>query len=339
MNMPGAVNKEYNPFAPENVLQSPSHSLNWVFSKGFGLPFGYTLLAYGEPKSGKSLISYLLASELHRTDKDAIAIKFDTEMRGEAQLNSAWGIDPDRFFINDTNQPTEIFDKITGEIKEMLEEGAPIKMIIIDSLKAICGPKESGAESVIDHIIGDNAMVLQRGLKAILPVIRKHKIALVLTNQIVANMDGGLYGPKTKMAGGFFMKHFAEYYLQVSRDNSADGKKDLMGNALVNENIKDFKDNKEITGHKIYVKMTDSSFGVAGRSGEFTIDYNKGLINAHEEIFLLAKNLGLVEQPNNRTYIFDGVKYNSKQEFLDAIKDDKKVSNKIIQTIRDKESS
>ena len=57
--MEGAIDSEYNPFAPQNVLRSPSPSLNWIFGQGSGLPFGYSAIFYGPPKGGKSLSSYL----------------------------------------------------------------------------------------------------------------------------------------------------------------------------------------------------------------------------------------------------------------------------------------
>jgi RecA/RadA recombinase len=215
----------------------------------------------------------------------------------------------------------------------MIEAGCPIKLIIIDSLSGIAGPKEVNAESTSDHIIGDNAMTLQRGLKAILPLVRTNNIGLILTAHVRANLDAGMYGPKIKMGGGWYMKHFAEMYIEVNRDNSKDGKADLLGKTLTDDSVKDFKDNKEITGHKIYVKMTENSLGVAGRSGEFTIDYEKGLINTHEEVFQLGANTGVIDRPNNRSYIFNEIKYNSKEECLTAIRDNKELSDKIVSAV------
>jgi RecA/RadA recombinase len=333
----GAVSSSYDAFTPENVIASPSPSLNWVCGKPGGLPKGFSMIAWGLPKTGKSLISYLFAGNLHQTDPDAIVVRFDTEMRSKAQMNGNWGIDYDRFIAIDANTGSGIFDVINGEIKDMLEQGAPIKMIIIDSLQGISGPKETNAESTSDHIIGDNAMTLQRGLKAILPIIRKYNIGLILTAHVRANMDAGMYGPKIKMSGGWYMKHFAEMYLEVSRDNSKDGKVDLLGKSLTDDTVKDFKDNKEITGHKIYVKMSENSLGVAGRSGEFTIDYIKGLVNTHEEVFQLGINTGVVQRPNNRTYVFEDKQFTSKEAFLTAIRDDSTLSKNIINKVHDRD--
>jgi hypothetical protein len=335
MSIDGAADLTKDLYADENVLRSPSPSLNWIFGRPGGIIFGYSTILFGKPKGGKSLASYLFAGQLHQSDSEALVVRFDTELRAAQSSNAEmFGIDPGRFIAINSNQATGIFDVINGEIKEMLEAGAPIKLIIIDSLQGIAGPKETSADSTSNHIIGDNAMTLQRGLKAILPIIRKYNIALILTAHVRDNLDAGMYGPKLKMGGGWYMKHFGETYVEVTRDNSKESKVDMLGQQLVDENVKDFKDNKEITGHKIYVKMTENSLGVAGRSGEFTIDYTKGLINTHEEVFVLGCNTGIIEKPNNRTYTFEGKTFTSKGDCLKAIRDDKELYKSILAKVK-----
>lgn len=331
-SMDGAVDKEYDPFAKGNVLQSKSPSLNWIFGKGAGIPFGYSAVLFGPPKSGKSLVSNLFAGALHQADKNAMVIKFNTEMREEGQMADYWGVDQDRYIAYNVNQPELIFDRIVREIAPMVEDGMPLKLIVIDSLQGIQGIRESQAESITNQQIGDSALTIQKGLKAILPIIRKHKIALICTSHIRANLDAGMYGPKEKMAGAWAQKHFFEYFVEIKRDNSAESKADVLGNKFEDDGAKDFRGNKEVTGHKIYAKMSESSVGVAGRSGEFTLSYKEGLVNTYEEVFEMAKNLGLVERPNNRTYVMDGVQYSSKAEFAEALKDEK-IAKKILDQV------
>lgn len=326
--MEGAVDDNYDFYAPGNILRSGSPSLNWIYGKGCGLPFGLSTIFYGPAKAGKSLASYLMAGQLHKDNPEAIVIRFDTEFRSEPlKKDNMWGIDPDRFIAYNTNDPTQIYDRITGEIREMLEEGAPIKLIIIDSITVMKGVKRMGKDSVADHLMGDASLTTGIGLQNILPVIRKHKVAFICTTHIRANFDAGMYGPKTKMAGGHSLKHFFEYYIEVKRDNSADSKiEDKEGGT-------DFRGKKEILGHKIYVKMAESTRGVAGRTGEFTIDYKKGLINVGEEIATLAKRYKLVEMPNNRTYIVGDKKYTSKAAFNKALEEDQELAQSLLQKI------
>jgi len=325
--MEGAVKDDYDPFAPPNVLRSPSPSLNWIFGKGSGIPYGYSAIFYGEPKAGKSLASYLFTAQMHKDTEDGICIRFDTEMRADAQLDPNWGIDPERYMAYNVNDPKEIYDRISNELSEMLEQGMPIKMIIIDSLQGMKGVKRMGKDSVADHLMGDDALTHGIGLKNILPVIRKHKIALICTSHVRANLDAGMYGPKKKMAGGWAQKHFFEYFIEVAKNNStADKIENKDGGS-------DFRGKKEIVGHKIKVKMVDSSVGIQGRSGEFTLSYKDGLINVGEEIATLAKFYKLVEMPNNRTYIVGDKKYTSKADFNKALEEDKELAEELLKQI------
>jgi len=326
-SMEGAIDKEYDPFLVENVLHSPSPSLNWIFGKGSGIPYGYSAIFYGEPKAGKSLASYLFTSQMHKDHPDGICIRFDTEMRADAQLSPIWGIDSDRFMAFNVNDPKMIYDRISNEIADLCEAGMPVKMIIIDSLQGMKGVKRMGKDSVADHLMGDDALTHGIGLKNILPIIRKYKIALICTSHVRANLDAGMYGPKKKMAGGWAQKHFFEYFIEVAKNNAGKDKiEDTAGGV-------DFRGKKEILGHKIKVKMVDSSVGIQGRSGEFTLSYEKGLVNVGEEIATLAKAMKLVEMPNNRTYIVGDKKYTSKADFNEALEKDKELQKDLLEKI------
>jgi len=324
--MEGAVDRDYDPFDSKNILQSPSPSLNWIFGKGSGLPFGYGAILFGPPKSGKSLVANLFTGALHQQDPKAIAVKFNTEMREAGQMEDYWKIDPERYQAFDVNEPEYIFDRIKNEILPMIEEGMPLKLIIIDSLQGVQGVRESGKESIKNRQIGDHALTIQEGLKMILPTIRRHNIALICTAHVRGNLDSGMYGPKEKMAGGWAQKHFFEYFIEVKRNGASASK-------IEDNEVKDFKGKKEILGHKIFVKMTESSVGVAGRTGQFTLNYSQGLVGTEEEILELAKNLKLVERPNNRTYIVDGQNYTSKQDFMNAIEEDKELRTRLLNKI------
>lgn len=330
--MDGAVDREYDPYLPENVIQTVSPSINWIFSKSAGLPFMEFMLLWGPPKAGKSVVSDAFVSALHAKDPNAMAMKFDTEFREMGHKENFWNIDESRYPVFNVNEPQLIFDRLVKDIFPMVEQGMPLKLVIIDSLQGIQGVKAANADSVTNHQMGDHAMTIQKGLMAIMPFLRRHKISLISTAHIRGNLDAGMYGPKEKMAGGWHQKHSYEYFVKVTRDNSAEGKTDALGNKLESE-VKDFKGKNERTGHKIYIEMTENSRGVAGRSGQITFDYEKGIVNIEEEIFELAKNLNLVQRPNNRTYSLNGVNFNSKEEFIVAIRDNEDVRNQLLKGI------
>ncbi len=53
----GSVSYDYDPLLSDNCLRSSSPSVNWVFGhKGHGLPLGFSMILFGPPKGGKSIL-------------------------------------------------------------------------------------------------------------------------------------------------------------------------------------------------------------------------------------------------------------------------------------------
>lgn len=326
------VSHEYDAFAPENCIKTPSPYVNWVFgNKSHAIPKGSGVLLFSEPKAGKSLFSQSIIQQLHKDDPNAIAMYFSTEYKGKYQKGFFEGIDPDRLIMYDTNDPREIFDFLVNDVKPMVQDGMPLALVVIDSITAIGGIKAEG-RSVADHLIGDKALTITRGLDQIIPFFKQNNITYITVAQVRMNI-GAMHGPDTKAAVPKACEHNHEYFLSVKRAGSADDKKDLSGNSFEGE-IKDARGNKSLTGHKIYIKMEQNSVGSAGRSAKITIDYKRGFINQHEEIFELGINTGVINRPNNVTYEYEGQTYRGKVEMANAIKDNENLANSILEKAR-----
>jgi RecA/RadA recombinase len=328
------VNPEYDSYAPENCLYTPSPYFNWIFAnKSSGMPKNSSVLFFSEQKAGKSLSIYALVLEMQRRDPDGIAIIFNTELRGQLQGGIFPEIDQERMIIYDTNSAKEIFDRVENDIKSMVQDGLPLKIIAIDSITNIMGIKRENAESATDHLIGDHALTIQIGLSKLIPFCKRNKILLIGTEQMRDKVDASKYESKTKAASTWFTKHSFEYFISLKRAGAAEDKMDIEGKTF-EDNIKDARDNKLLTGHKIYVKMEASSLGPQGRSGVFTMDYEKGIINQHEEIFFLGKDTGVLKTTNNRTFEFEGQKFNGKKECALAIRDNPELAKAILDQVR-----
>jgi RecA/RadA recombinase len=340
----GAVTEASRYDVHASVIATHSPSFNFTFGNGWGLPEGYTLLLYGPPRGGKSIILNLLIGWLHQTDPEAIAVKFNTEFRENAQLTpkqaqELYGIDPDRVITYETNDPEKVFDRIEGPMAAEIQDGLKIKLVGIDSVNGIVGRRGMKTESVTDHTIGDHAQTMQIGLQRILPVQRKYRFALVLCSQIRTQIDpksgttGMVYKTQTtaiKPAVSFGTQHHAEYYMYVEPRGGAKGRTDESGVGFIDESVKDAKGEGEQTGHRISVKMVDASFGPKGRSGLFTFDYKRGLINVHEEVFDLGVNRGVIDKPNNVMYAFGGKEWRGKPALLEALREDQALRDSIV---------
>jgi RecA/RadA recombinase len=340
----GAVKRDYDPY--QNVIRTKSPSINFIFGNTHGLPLGYSMVVYGPPKGGKSLLANAFVGQLHSDDPEAIAIKYNTEMREEGQLTphqmKVWGIDEDRYMAYNTNQPHEIFDAIEKDVNAMCQEGAPVRLIIIDSVNGIAGRRALNADTIMTQQIGDDAKTVGDGLKRILPVIRRNKIALIMTSQIRAEMDQReqMRGKTIKMAAAWQLKHYAEYFVFLEPNQTKEGRTDLLGNEFIDANVKDFMDKGERMGHKIRVTMQDSSCGPKGRVAEFTLDYSQGIVNVQEEVFKLATRRGVVPLVGKSYIVKDfpaageEQRYVGKADFLNAIRDNEYLTKELITRVR-----
>ncbi len=337
--MEGAVNRQINPH--DNVVRSSSPSVNFCFGKGHGIPRGLTLALGGPPKGGKTLLCKSFTGQLHSDDPEAYAVKFNTEFREQGQATpeedqAFWGIDPARYMPFEVNSPMLIFDRIETEIAAMCQDGMPLRLVIIDSITGIQGRRAMNADTIETQQIGDLALTLGEGFKRILPVQRKHGFAMIITCHIRAEMDilEKKRGNNFRMALPLAVQHYAEYAMFIEPNRNKEGRTDLAGNEFRDAGLKDLNDNSEQTGHKIRVKMKDSSCGPKGRMGEFTLDYRRGIVNLHEEVFLLGVGRGVIERPNNMTYMLGDQKWVGKPNMLAAIKDNAVLQQTILSEVK-----
>jgi RecA/RadA recombinase len=330
----------------DTILQTSSPGINYLFGKKAGLKAGHSMLLYGPPKSGKSLVSLAFAGRLHQLDPEAIVLKFDTEFRPESQEHwaKAFGIDPTRMQYYMTNKPEEIFDFIGKDVQAMVQDemklrktddpevGNPIKLIIIDSLAGIKYPKEANAELTTDNQMGDAAAYLPKGFKEILPVLRKYNIGLIACQHIRDNMNANTQKfIQYNVPGGKGIKHFIENWMLVEKVNGKDSK-------TFDSDKLDGSGRPIQTGHTIRVKMEEASNGPQNRAVEIDLSYTDGLINPHKEIATLAVNMGIIETAGA------WVKYNDKkwqgvENFAVALKEDIDLQASLVKKIQENDIS
>jgi len=348
LSLEGAVTSRNS--VHSDVLATRSPAFNFIFGKGQGLPRGYSMLLYGPPRGGKSVLLNEMIGYLHQSNPNAVAIKFNTEFRENAQLSkeqtAMYGIDPDRLISYEVNQPDQIFDRIEKDIGAECQDGLDVGLIGIDSLNSMQGRRGMNADTIMTQQIGDNAATIQEGLRRILPVQRKHRIGLVLTSHIRAQMDTKVGGSSivhtshttaVRPAVSYGTQHHCEYYVYVAPQGGEAGRTDLSGHKFVDESVSDFREEGERTGHKIMARMMDSSLGPKGRAGVFTFDYKNGIINQHEEVFTLGTLRGIIDRPNNVMYSFEGTEWRGKPAMLEALKNSPELCAKIVDKLRKKD--
>lgn len=338
-----AVNDEVNPH--EDVIRiSRSPSVNSTFGNGHGLPRGYSLMIYGPNKGGKSVICYDTIGALHQDSPTAIAIRYNTELRERLQLTAerkkVYGIDSNRYKCFETNVADEIFDHFEKDVAAMCDDGMDLRLAIIDSTSNIQGRREETAESINNFQIGDHAQTIQIGLKRILPVIRKHRIALILVTHVRAEMDQTQIkrGNTVKAQASWGVKHFAEYFGYVERNDWASGQTTQGGEELRDPTLRDIRNDAkkgERIGHRLIWEMKENSCGPRGRKAEFILNYAKGITHQHEEVFLLAKARGIfVPNGNGSWFTYRDQRWNGEAAAMEALANSPPLQKEVMAEFR-----
>ena len=169
-----------------------------------------------------------------------------------------------------------------------------------------------------------------------MPIIRKYGIGLVCTAQARAEMDRIeiMRGHTEKMSSAISTRHYVEYFIQVNKDMTADGRKNILGEEFVNKDATDLAGKGERSGFKVRFKCDKSSLGVDGRSGEFQWNFEKGIVAKNEEVFELATNLGIISKPTVQSYEFKGNNWRGKEAIVCALRDNEELYLDVLNQIK-----
>lgn len=276
------------PAPSDSVISLASPSFNWAVGNG-GLTEGKAICFFGPESSGKSLLAQLCLIELQKKHPESIQILIDAEFSFNKQWFQKLGGDTSRLLVKQTNDPIEIFDWMEKDVLEMLQEGAPINGLMIDSVKSIRYPGDIKDKSTDITMGGSGAKYLGPALKGLLPIIRNYSISTFLIQQVYEEMDQykKMNNPWI-IPDGRALKHFCDYMLQVERVDTKAGRleegKTIAGGAYQ-------------VGHKVRVKGKKNRVGAPYRVAEFSLRYDSGIVDTEEEIYNLAKSLGVIYHP------------------------------------------
>jgi recombination protein RecA len=271
------------------VIPTRSPSLNWATGIG-GFQPGKVAVLYGPESSGKSLLAMMAVADEQAKDKDGIFIWFDAEFSFNLPLFLKIGGDPKRLVVRKSNDPLKIFDYIGGEMLEALQEGAPIRGIVIDSIKAIRYPKETNMKQTTDQKMGGTgASYLPSTLKLVIPVIAEFNLATFFIQQVTMEIDPmkALRNPYV-ITEGRALKHAADIMLEIVKLDTKAG---------VLESGENIHGGAQQTGHKVRIKVKKNRLGAPARTAQFTWHYENGVVDTASEIFELGKSLGVIYHP------------------------------------------
>jgi len=287
----GTIAEDLSTSIPAPV-PSRSPSLNWATGIG-GYQPGKITIAYGAESAGKSLLAMMAVADVQKSDPEAIFIWFDSEFSFNVPLFKKIGGDTSRLVVRKSNDPLKIFDYIGGEMLEMLQDGAPIKGIVIDSIKSIRYPKEVNMKQTTDQKMGGTgSSYLPSALKLIIPVVAQYNLLTFFIQQVTMEIDPmkALRNPYV-ITEGRALRHAADLMLEITKLDTKNG--------VVEDGNKTITGAANQTGHKVRIKVKKNRLGPPARMAEFTWHYELGMIDQDREVFELAKSLDVISHPIN----------------------------------------
>lgn len=190
---------------------------------GRGVETGTLTEAYGAYGSGKSQLAHSLAVHVQlpkeRGGAEGMAAFIDTEgtFRPERikQIATALGLDETQALKNvfaarafNSDHQMLLVDKIVELINE---KKLPIKVVIIDSLTSHFRSEFSGRAH-----LADRQQKLNKHIHALIKLAEQFKVAVYITNQVMAN-PAIMFGDPTTAIGGHIVGHASHYRLYLRR--------------------------------------------------------------------------------------------------------------------------
>lgn len=100
---------------------------------------------------------------------------------------------------------------LLDKISEMIKEGEPIKLLIVDSLTAHFRAEYTGRGQ-----LADRQQKLNRYIHQLMKLAEMHNLAVYVTNQVMAN-PAQLFGDPTTAIGGHIVGHASTYRIYLRR--------------------------------------------------------------------------------------------------------------------------
>jgi len=204
-----------------NYITTGSDNLNQLLG-GKGVESKAITEVFGAFGSGKTQLALSLAVcvQLPKADggADGKAVYIDTEgtFRPERikQFAEGVGANPEKvlkniFVARAFNSDHQIL--LLEKINEMIKNGEPIKLLIVDSLTAHFRAEYSGRGQ-----LADRQQRLNRYLHDLMKLAEQRNIAVLVTNQVMSN-PAMMFGDPTTPIGGNIVAHASTYRIYLRR--------------------------------------------------------------------------------------------------------------------------
>lgn len=286
-------------------VDSGSYALNKIISGKYdgGFPIGGITEIYGESSTAKTV--FLTHAFVGAQKKGYFTVMVDNEHAYSPSFANILGVDSEKLIYTTPETMEGCFEAIEKSILAIREHDKDTPIVIgYDSIGVSPTRKEMDGELGANGEISGalRAKVAGQCLRRINPLLRKHKAALIIINQVRSKVGLVFGDPRTKAGGGKALL----YYCAVSLE-TASNKGGIM-----------FDELKNPTGIKGTVKCVKNKVTVPYQDCEFKLEYNKGLSQDYGLTTSAYRN-GVVTSPAKGWYSLDDGKTKSRAADLTKI--------------------
>lgn len=189
---------------------------------GGGIETGAITEVYGAYGSGKTSIAHQLAVNIQLSKEkggaSGMAVWIDTEstLRPEfiEKLALVHGLDGKKALQNFRGVRAYNSDHqmiLAEKVEDLIKEGLPIKLVIIDSLMGHFRSDFSGRGQ-----LADRQQKLNKHMHVLLKLAHTYNIAVYVTNQVMSRPDV-FFGDPTEAIGGHVLAHSSTYRVYLRR--------------------------------------------------------------------------------------------------------------------------
>ncbi len=266
-----------------SVISTGSLTLDIATGVG-GFPRGRVIEIYGPESSGKTTVALSAVGQAQKNG--GIAAFIDAEHALDVNYAGKLGVNIEELLISQPDTGEQAL-----EVAETLVRSGAVDIIVLDSVAALV-PKAEIEGEMGDSLPGLQARLMSQALRKLTAAISKSRATVVFINQIRMKI-GVMFGSPETTTGGNALKFYATMRLDIRKIDS-------------------IKENQELIGGRVRVKVVKNKVAPPFRQAEFDIYFNEG-ISRHGELIDIGVEKGIIEKSGS-WYSYDGARIGQGRE-------------------------